>query len=138
MMPNSVGGWGALKDGRLMSALTAIHAEPERSWTLPELASIAGMSRSSFARQFPAVTGLPPLSYLAQWRMRLASKALRLSDEPVKHIAFRLGYGSESAFSTVFKRLYGVSPSIHRAEYHVGALRQLLPFSQEGAQKPSN
>ncbi|QNK08998.1 helix-turn-helix domain-containing protein [Enterobacter sp. JUb54] len=48
--------------------------------------------------------------------MRLASKALRSSQTPVGQIGFSLGYGSESAFSTAFKRVYGCSLLEHRRQ----------------------
>lgn len=122
-------GWmGALRDSRILSALAAIHTEPEKNWQLAELAGIAGMSRASFARKFNESTGTTPLSYLTHWRMQIASRALRLSSEPVKQIAFRLGYAAESTFSTVFKRVYGVSPKAHRTAYHEGPVYPLGPY----------
>ncbi|WP_046791699.1 AraC family transcriptional regulator [Tatumella morbirosei] len=122
-------GWmGALRDPRILSALAAIHTRPEKNWQLTELAGIAGMSRANFARKFNESTGTTPLSYLTHWRMQIASRALRLSSEPVKQIAFRLGYAAESTFSTVFKRVYGVSPKAHRMQYHEGPVYPLGPY----------
>ncbi|EFJ2982978.1 AraC family transcriptional regulator [Escherichia coli] len=122
-------GWmGALRDTRILRALGAIHSEPEKNWQLSELAEIAGMSRASFARKFNESTGTTPLSYLTHWRMQIASRALRLSREPIKQIAFRLGYAAESTFSTVFKRVYGVSPKAHRMQYHEGPVYPLGPY----------
>ncbi|MCH1924212.1 AraC family transcriptional regulator [Shewanella sp. C32] len=111
-------GWlAALQDSRVLKALGAIHTDPSRNWQLTELASIAGMSRTGFARLFLQSTGTSAIQYLTQWKMRLASRALRLSNEPIKHLAYSLGYASESTFSTVFKRVYGISPSEHRRAY---------------------
>ncbi|HHO0926636.1 TPA: AraC family transcriptional regulator [Escherichia coli] len=122
-------GWmGALRDTRILSALAAIHSKPEKNWQFSELAEIAGMSRASFARKFNESTGTTPLSYLTHWRMQIASRALRLSREPIKQIAFRLGYAAESTFSTVFKRVYGVSPKAHRMQYHEGPVYPLGPY----------
>ncbi|MBA0168955.1 AraC family transcriptional regulator [Pectobacterium sp. CFBP8739] len=111
-------GWiAALKDTRILRALGAIHSDPSRNWQLSELAAIAGMSRTGFARLFIKSTGTTAIHYLTQWKMRMASRSLRLSNEPIKHLAYSLGYASESTFSTVFKRLYGVSPTAHRLSY---------------------
>jgi AraC-like DNA-binding protein len=66
------------------------------------------MSRSSFAQRFKATVGSSPMDYLTRWRMLLAAD--RLANEPVSVIALSLGYESESAFSTAFKRVMGCSP----------------------------
>lgn len=108
-------GWlRLLADERLRPALRLMHAEPGKPWGLPELARTAAMSRTSFAERFRAVAGMPPLTYLNRWRMLLAQRALRDSDVRVGTLAADLGYASESAFSTAFKREVGVSPLRYR------------------------
>ena len=104
-------GWlFALADPRLAAAIGAMHAEPGARWTLPALAGKAGMSRSNFARTFKATVGTSPLDYLIRWRMLLAGSRLTDGNQPVSSIAASLGYASESAFSTTFKRVMGCSP----------------------------
>ncbi len=99
-------GWlFALADKRMRAAITAMHDDPARRWTLQELAAQAGMSRSSFALRFRQTVGASPMDYLARWRMMLAGNRLASSSDPVSAIAASLGYESESAFSTTFKRL---------------------------------
>ncbi len=129
--PGRSGWMGALTEPRILKALAAMHTHPEKSWQLAELASVAGMSRAGFARRFSESTGTTPLSYLTHWRMQIASRALRLSSEPVKHLAFRLGYANESTFSTVFRRVYGISPTAHRAQYSEGPVYPLLPYQHD-------
>ncbi|MEP9348267.1 AraC family transcriptional regulator [Xanthobacter sp. KR7-225] len=108
-------GWlGALADHRLTRALSALHAEPERRWTLADLAGLAGMSRTTFAERFRSVVGQTPLDYLAGWRMRLAADRLHRSDESVATIGFSVGYESEAAFSTAFRRVMGRTPTQYR------------------------
>jgi AraC-like DNA-binding protein len=108
-------GWlRALADDRLAPALRLMHAEPGRSWHLEELAHVSAMSRTSFAAHFKTVAGVPPLTYLHQWRMRIAERALRDGDTPIVMLAPALGYTSESAFSTAFKRTVGVAPRHYR------------------------
>jgi len=108
-------GWlGALADQRLTRALGAMHTEPERRWTLAELAGLAGMSRTTFAERFRDVVGQTPLDYLAGWRMRLAADRLRRSGDSVAAIGFSVGYESEAAFSTAFRRVVGRTPMQHR------------------------
>ena len=89
-------------------------AEPGEPWALEELARAAAMSRTSFAERFRTMAGMPPLTYLSRWRMLLAQRALRDGDVRVGSLAAELGYASESAFSTAFKREVGESPLRYR------------------------
>ena len=108
-------GWlRALTDDRLRPALSLMHAEPGKPWGLEELARAAAMSRTTFAERFRTVAGVPPLAYLNRWRMLLAQRALRDRDVRVGSLAVELGYASESAFSTAFKREVGESPLRYR------------------------
>lgn len=106
----------ASADPSIGRALGAIHADPNRDWTLGDLARVAGRSRSSFAAAFRERVGVPPIDYLLRWRMRLAAARLRRGREPVSAIAASLGYLSDSAFSATFRRIMGASPSRYRAE----------------------
>jgi AraC-like DNA-binding protein len=106
----SVGWLFALADPQMAAAIGAMHAEPGAGWTLQALAEHAGMSRSSFAQKFKATVGSSPMEYLTRWRMLLAGDRLSTGAEPVSVIALSLGYESESAFSTAFKRVMGCSP----------------------------
>ena len=72
------------------------------------------MSRTTFAERFRTVAGMPPLTYLKQWRMLLARRALRDRDLPNTALATELGYAFDSAFSTAFKRVVGESPLRYR------------------------
>jgi AraC-like DNA-binding protein len=104
-------GWlFALADKQMGAAMNAMHDNPARRWTLQDLAKCAGMSRSTFALKFKEAVGTSPMEYLAQWRMTLASDRLENSDDPISIIAPWLGYQSEAAFSTAFKRIVGCSP----------------------------
>jgi AraC-like DNA-binding protein len=104
-------GWlFALADSRLAPAVIAIHADPGRRWTLPLLAKKAGMSRSKFSLRFKTITGSSPIDYLIRWRMVLACDRLVEGRESLSAIAMSLGYESDSAFSTAFKRVIGCAP----------------------------
>ena len=108
-------GWlGALGDERIGAALRAMHADVARRWTLEELANIANLSRSAFAASFKSHVGRAPLDYLIQWRMSLARDALRHDSRALSELAFAIGYESESAFSTAFRRVVGSSPKQFR------------------------
>lgn len=107
-MQGGVGWLFALADRQMGAAISAIHADPAFGWTVQRLAEHVGMSRSTFALKFKEKVGLAPMEYLTRWRMMLAGS--RLAEEPVSDVALSLGYESESAFSTAFKRVMGCTP----------------------------
>ncbi|WP_306212705.1 AraC family transcriptional regulator [Actinoplanes sp. RD1] len=101
-------------DPGIAGALHAIHERPERSWTVEQLSSVAGMSRTTFHRRFTAATGTPPMTYLVDRRMSLGAQLLRESPAPLAAIARRVGYSTEFAFSAAFRRAFGVAPGTFR------------------------
>jgi len=127
-------GWFfALADKQLSLAITAMHADPARRWTLRDLGEQAGMSRSVFALRFKEVVGETPMQYLSRWRMLLACNRLEHASDPVSIIADALGYESESAFSTAFRRVIGCSPRQYCRGAHEGHHRNTrAPSSRTG------
>jgi AraC-like DNA-binding protein len=138
----SAGGVGwlfALSDKHIGAAITAVHDAPAHPWTLQTLAERAGMSRSTFALRFKERVGESPMEYLTRWRMLLAGDRLMNSSDPVSLIARSLGYESESAFSTAFKRVMGrpprqygrgpVRPSLKSAKGEAASAKRLEPVA---------
>ena len=111
---NGVGWIFALMDPQISLALKAIHETPGRDWTLEELASKAGMSRTTFAQHFNRRVGMTAFEYLTRWRLILASDRLKATNESVSSIASSLGYGTESSFGRAFKKFWGRTPRDHR------------------------
>ncbi|MEO8779750.1 MAG: AraC family transcriptional regulator [Rhodanobacter sp.] len=104
-------GWlFALGDKRMYTAISAMHGDPAHRWTLQSLAERAGMSRTSFTLKFKETVGVSPMEYLTRWRMLKAADSLANSDDSVGAISLSVGYESESAFSTAFRRVMGCSP----------------------------
>lgn len=108
--PGGTGWLAALSDPRIAPAVAAMHDDPTRSWTVQDLAGVAGQSRTSFAVRFRRVTGRTPIEYLTQWRMLLAADRLSRTQVPVANVAADAGYTSESAFGVAFKRVMGHAP----------------------------
>lgn len=104
----------ALRDPRLARAIAALHRDPGRAWTVAALASEAGCSRSIFAERFQLLTGMPPLRYVAELRMRLAARWIGEDGMPIDAVAGQLGYASQAAFSRAFKRVTGQPPGAAR------------------------
>jgi len=103
-------------DTRIAKALNAIHSAPSHSWGLEELASVAGMSRTSFSTTFTQHMSMSPIAYMTQWRMELSRQRLLETSEPLSIIAEVAGYQSEAAFSRVFKKTFSIAPATYRRE----------------------
>lgn len=113
----AVAGWlNGLRDPQVGKALALIHGEPARAWTLTELAREVAMSRTILAERFSDHVGMPPMTYLFNWRMQLASRLLSTTAQPLAGIAASVGYDSESAFSRAFKRATGSAPARWRKQ----------------------
>lgn len=99
-----------LSDARLAPALRQMHAQLARSWTVPQLAKVAALSRSTFFDRFARNVGLPPMEYLLAWRMAVAKDLLHRRELGIEEVAERVGYASASTFSTAFRRHVGQAP----------------------------
>ena len=105
-------GWlAALRDPVVGPAIAQLHARPDRAWTVAELARAVPTSKTVLVDRFHALLGRPPIRYLTEWRINLASGLLRTTDLGVAEVASRVGYTSEEAFSRAFKRSLGTAPA---------------------------
>lgn len=108
-------GWFAgMRDESVGKVLQRLHHRPAYAWTLEELARETALSRTVLMERFTQVVGVPPMQYLARWRVQIASSMLRSSNASLAEIATRVGYGSEGALSRAFKRWVGVAPALYR------------------------
>ena len=114
-LPPSQAGWLAgLRDPFVGKALSLIHGAPSRAWTIDQLAHDVGLSRSVLAERFADLVGMPPMHYLASWRMQIAAGLLSGGTKNIATIADETGYGSEAAFSRAFKKMVGMPPAAWR------------------------
>ncbi len=121
-LPEQSGGWLAgLRDRFVGRTLALIHEQPGKSWTVDELGQHVGLSRSALYERFSQLIGMPPMQYLAQWRMQTAARLLLDTRATVAAIALDVGYDSEAAFARAFKRQVGKPPATWRRE------RQAIP-----------
>ena len=104
----------ALNDKRLSKALTEIHRDPSRNWTIDNAAEVATMSRSGFARNFRETLDTSFFDYLTRLRMRNARELLSTTSLPVADVGERVGYQSDLSFVKAFKKLNGVTPRAYR------------------------
>ena len=122
---SGVGWLFALADKQIGRTINAMHEDAAQRWTIQQLAELAGMSRSTYALKFKQAVGTAPMEYLTRWRMMVAADKLTDTRESMLAIAQLLGYDSESAFSTAFKRVMGCAPR----QYARGDQSVLIPIS---------
>lgn len=114
-LPEDATGWLAgLRDRFVGKALSLMHARPDRTWSVDDLAKEVGLSRSALHDRFVQYVGHAPMQYLASWRIQVGARLLRESNRNVATIALEVGYDSEAAFSRAFKRMVGLPPAAWR------------------------
>lgn len=89
----------------------------EEELSLDSICGALGVSNAYFSTIFKKETGNSFISYLTDYRLELAREMLVETDEKSYMIAKSVGYGDPNYFSYVFKRKFGVSPSIYRREH---------------------
>ena len=114
-LPKGQTGWLAgLREPHVARALALLHRDVTRRWTVDDLSREAGLSRSALAGRFTRLIGVPPMNYLTNWRMQIATQKLRNTSASLAQIADLIGYGSEAAFSRAFKKAFGIAPATWR------------------------
>lgn len=114
-----------LQDAPVLEAVTLLHQEYAHAWTLDELATRVGLSRTSFAERFRAAAGDSPLRYLRTIRMQQAVRLLGETRQSLESVAAAVGYADAFSFSKVFKRTTGLSPRDFRRR---DAAERELPY----------
>jgi AraC-like DNA-binding protein len=114
-LPEGGTGWfSGLRDPYVSRALALLHHDIARRWTVDDLGREVGLSRSALAQRFIHLIGVPPMHYLAHWRMQVAAQKLRGTRTSLGQVAETVGYDSEAAFSRAFKKSVGVAPATWR------------------------
>ena len=114
-LPDGRTGWfSGLRDPHVARALALLHRDITRRWTVDDLGREVGMSRSALADRFIRLIGVPPMHYLAAWRMQVATGKLRDTSDSLAQVAETVGYDSEAAFSRAFKKAFGTAPATWR------------------------
>jgi len=101
----------ALDDQRLARVIEGFLEHPEQHYTLDQLADVAHMSRSTFARHFEQCFGRTAMDYLRDVRLRRAAQLLRQGGVSIDSIAGKVGFASRSHFSRTFHKQFGCSPT---------------------------
>jgi AraC-like DNA-binding protein len=114
-LPDEARGWlSGLRDPHVGEALRLVHARPTEPWTLERLAQDVGLSRTVFASRFTDYVGIPPMQYVARWRLQLAARLLEQPSLSIAQAGAEVGYETEAAFNRAFKKFVGVPPGLWR------------------------
>ncbi|MGQ9872393.1 helix-turn-helix transcriptional regulator [Leptodesmis sp.] len=101
---------------RLYQAQAILRQDLENPPSLLELAKQVGLNDYKLKSGFRQIFGTIVFGYLHQRWMQIAYELLISSDLKVTEVASQVGYTSLSAFSTAFKKFFGISPSRCRAK----------------------
>lgn len=94
-----------------------IRSNLDADLSIPELAAEAGMSPRNFSRVYLRETGESPARAVANYRIEAAVRLLEATDNPVKVIASRTGFGDDERMRRAFVKTYGVSPQDYRNRF---------------------
>jgi AraC-like DNA-binding protein len=99
---------------KLLLGRTLMDANFSKVLTVKALAGQVGMSKTKFNDAFREAFGVPPMTYLTEFRMNEAKKLLTIGKARVSQIAWSVGYTHPCNFAVAFKRHCGLSPSDFR------------------------
>jgi len=105
-----------LKPNEPLAAALAdwIEAHLDRDIALPELAVRSGYSVWHMQSVFRATTGIAVGRYIRERKLTEAVQRLRNTDHRILDIALDYGFNSQSQFTTLFKKYFGVTPQMCR------------------------
>lgn len=100
------------RSAQLQALCEALRQAPAEAWSLARAAAHSGLNPRTLTRAFQRETGLSLVQWLRRMRL-LASLDALAAGQSVLAVALDLGYDSPSAFSAMFRRTLGVSPSVY-------------------------
>lgn len=104
----------------LQRILRYLEARLDQPVSIGELAEEFRLSQATLRRLFRKHLGESPVDFLIRRRMETAMRLLRLTEQPVKWIAFQVGYAGALYFSAEFRKFTGESPSAFRKRSQFG------------------
>jgi len=105
------------RDGRakpLGDVFTHIRRNLEEPLSIPELASVAGLSVPQFQSRFKEQFGVPPGEFVLRAKIEHAKQLLETTTRPITRVGIDLGFGTSQYFATVFRKFTRLTPSAYR------------------------
>lgn len=98
-------------------ALRFVEDNLHRDIYVAEVAKLVRLSHSRFCHPFKSETGISFGQYVKERRMETARQLLETTFEPVKVIAYEVGYHNPAYFEREFRKTCGITPSEYRAQH---------------------
>jgi AraC-like DNA-binding protein len=100
-----------------MPVLNILTKDPINRFSVPDMASLCGISESTLRRLFHQHFGTSPQEYRKKIRLTIGMELLRNPEISIKEAAARSGFDSPLRFSLSFKSYFGISPQEWRKRY---------------------
>jgi len=101
-------------DRRIELIIARMENQLSNSWEVSKLAGLVNLSASRLRHLFKQETGVTPVQYLRELRLRRAGELLTTTFLSVKEVMSQVGLASTSHSARLFKKMYGVSPTVYR------------------------
>ncbi len=107
---------GILEDDRIARSVGFIHDHHHEAPSLAAIANHAHISPFHFHRLFTKQVGVSPKHYVQMKQLQVARWRLRAQRTPIGQIAEEAGFANHGHFTSTFRRVVGVSPTMYRTE----------------------
>lgn len=82
--------------------------------TVDDLVSLAGLSRSVFFKKLKSLTGLAPIEFIREMRIKRAAQLIETKQYNISQVAYMVGMNDPRYFSRCFKQKYGITPTEYK------------------------
>jgi signal transduction histidine kinase/CheY-like chemotaxis protein len=93
---------------RFLMQIEAVYVDP--AYNIERLSETLGLSRGHLHRKIKELTGVSPVDFLRDYRLRKAAVLIKQQQLSISEVAYSTGFSSPAYFSKCFKVLYGMTP----------------------------
>lgn len=99
---------------RVSEVISRLEQDYNKNWTLQELSNIACMSENNLLLVFKEATGLSPIAYGINVKIKMAAMLLKSTSLNITQISYQCGFNDSNYFSRLFKKEFNITPSAYR------------------------